>query len=76
MVGGGAEGMVPKGGLSKHLSGGAVLCSTENRKEFEKNTQKHTRKMLVIGRLGAHASSGEDHWVEGAEGRAGQRREA
>lgn len=66
--------MVPKGGLSN--IGAGEQGSAQNKTTFREKSPKHTRKMLVIGRLGAHASPGEDHWVEGAEGRAGQRREA
>jgi len=28
--------------------------------------------MMLIGSLGAHGSSGESHWVEGAEWKAGR----
>lgn len=60
--------MAPKGGLSEHLRGSsALLEQKQNQKQRKKKTQKHARKMLLIGCLGGHASSGENHWVEGAE---------
>jgi len=42
-----------------------VVCS--------KQKQKHAQTMMMlIGSLGAHGSSGESHWVEGAEWKAGR----
>lgn len=79
--------MDPKGGLSEHLRGarGRVLLQTNTNASENKNkhpntnkyeTQENTPKMIPIGCLGGHAPSGENPWVEGAEGRAaGQRGE-
>lgn len=55
-----------------------MLCSKQkqNQKNLNNKTQKHTPQMTLIGRLGGHAPSGENHWVEGAEGGAGQAGEA
>lgn len=71
---GGAVGMDPKGGLSQHLRGEQCFAPNKNKTKNSKNkTQKHTPKMMLIGRLGGPASSGENHWVEGAEGRGQSR---
>lgn len=52
-----------------------MLCSNVAlSKKNPKKQKKHLKDM--IGRLGGHAPSGENHWVEGAEGRAGQAGEA
>ena len=70
-------GTPPKGGLSQHLRGSRALLKTTKPKKFEKQNTKTHPKMLLIGHLGGHAPSGENHWVEGQTGQsAGQRGEA
>lgn len=51
-----------------------MLCSVQKhtQKNPQKQTQKHAQTMMLIGGLGGHGSSGESHWVEGAEWKAGR----
>ena len=61
-------GTPPKGGLSQHLRGSRALLKTTKPKKFEKQNTKTHPKMLLIGHLGGHAPSGENHWVEEQRG--------
>lgn len=55
----GRVGLTPKGGLSHHLKGEQHAASNnKTKKHSEKKTQKHTPKMLLIGRLGGSCTLG------------------
>ena len=70
-------GHAPQGRPITASEGEQGSAQNNKTKKLKSKTQKHTYLMLLIGRLGGHAPSGENHWVEGQTGQsAGQRGEA